>query len=82
MIDPLAPLHALHKHAVIVATHLIAQLGEQEQQQINLATQHGATLSLEVCNLPDVTRVQLWLVEIEGQRTPVAKITTTPATIQ
>jgi hypothetical protein len=82
MNDPLAPLHEFHRAAVVLATHLIAQLDDQAQRQINVATQHGAVLSIELVGLPDAQRVQLWYIEAEGARVPVAKITTSAATMQ
>lgn len=74
-------LDDLHRVALIVATKLIAQLNDEQQQRLDLAVRGGAKIALEI-TLPDAETVQLSWIEPEGHREKICSITTTPAVMQ
>jgi hypothetical protein len=82
MFDTTEPLNQFHKSALVIVTGILATLDADAHQQINAATLGGAVLNLEIVDLPSATKIQLWLVEKEGARTPVACVTTSAATLQ
>lgn len=72
----------LHKHALIIATKMLASLDDTQRQFVDGAVAGGARVILEVGPLPGAERVVVALVEREGRRVDVCAMTSSPATIQ
>lgn len=71
-----------HKHALIIATKMLASLDDRQRRFVDGAVAGGARLTLEVGPLPGAERVVVALVEREGRRVEVCAMTSTLATIQ
>ncbi len=64
----------LHNAALTIATKMIASLNPEETAWVEHATKHGAKILMQLGALPDCQRVELVLLEREGQRTTIASI--------
>ncbi len=65
---------ALHTAALTIATKMIASLNPEQTAWVEHATKHGAKILMQLGALPDSQRVELVLLEHEGQRTTIACI--------
>ena len=71
-----AEFKSLHAAALTLSTQMIAKLRPAQTAWLENAVRHGGKIIMELGALPDCQRVDLTLVEHEGQRTVVASIGT------
>lgn len=69
-----AEFKALHAAALTLSTQMIAKLRPDQTAWLENAVRHGGKIIMELGALPDCQRVDLTLVEHEGQRTVIATI--------
>ena len=69
-----ADYKALHAAALTLSTKMIASLSPEQTAWLEHATKHGAKIIMQLGALPDCQRVELVLLECEGQRTTIASI--------
>lgn len=72
----------LHRAALAMATHLMAQAEKEKLGPVEAALNGGAVMVMEIGPLPDPQRVQIVLVEREGRRQVVCNISTTSKVLQ
>ena len=64
----------LHNAALTIATKMIASLNPEETKWLEHAVKSGGKILMQLGALPDSQRVELVLLEHEGQRTTIACI--------
>lgn len=64
----------LHNAALTIATKMIASLNPEETKWLEHAVKSGGKILMQLGALPDCQRVELVLLECEGQRTTIASI--------
>ena len=69
-----AEFKSLHAAALTLSTQMIAKLRPDQTAWLENAVRHGGKIIMELGALPDCQRVDLTLVEHEGQRTVIATI--------
>jgi hypothetical protein len=69
-----AEFKSLHAAALTLSTQMIAKLRPAQTAWLENAVRHGGKIIMELGALPDCQRVDLTLVEHEGQRTVIATI--------
>lgn len=72
----------LHRAALGVATKLLAQADPQRLESVEAALNGGAVMVMEIGPLPDPQRVQIVLVEREGNRVPMCSISVRQEVLQ
>ena len=75
MTNPLeAECKALHAAALTLSTKILAGLPQAEIDALERATKQGAKLLIQLGPLPDCQRIELVLLEREGQRSVIASL--------
>ena len=69
-----AEFKSLHAAALTLSTKMLAKLRPDQTAWLENAVRHGGKIIMELGALPDCQRVDLTLVEHEGQRTVVASL--------
>ena len=69
-----AEFKSLHAAALTLSTKMLAKLRPDQTAWLENAVRHGGKIIMELGALPDCQRVDLTLVEHEGQRTVIATI--------
>lgn len=63
----------LHRAALVLTTKMMATLDQAELDAIARTTEQGAKLTLQLA-MPDCDRLELVLVELEGKRHAVCRL--------